>query len=118
MIVPCPTCGREVTPNSRGRRSHTDKRGRLCPTAQIMHYYVMIEFNTDADGKWVEVDDLPYEDVPRCIFGPFATARDADRWMEDGYPQDDMDVYDMYAWMPEDPRALGYVNSPDLHPIG
>jgi hypothetical protein len=118
VTVPCPTCGRQVTPNSRGRRSHTNKRGRLCPTAQIIGYYVMIEFNTDSDGRWVEVDDLPEDQVPKCIFGPFATERDAWDWMENDYPQDDTDVYDMYSFRPDDPRALGYVNSPDIHRAG
>lgn len=116
MTAACPTCFRLVSPNSRGVRSHTNlETGKLCETRQItFRHYVMVEFNTDADGNWVDANEMSEEDVPKCIYGPFETEQDAHYWMTDVYPPDDTDVFDMYSWEPEDPKAIGYVNHPDV----
>lgn len=57
---------------------------------------VKIYWNTEADGTPVaEHTDL--EDGPISYVGPFDSIVDAVYWMENTYPDDDTDVYEMVA---------------------
>lgn len=76
-----------------------------------MTILVKAYFNTDSNGVWVydDVDDI--EDLPICYFGPFDSISDAVSWMENDYPDDDEDLYEMVA----DDFDFGsevYVNDP------
>ena len=57
---------------------------------------VKVYFNTDANHELVPAD-VPFEDLPQCWFGPFDDLTDAISFMENDYPEDDTDVYDMIA---------------------
>lgn len=52
-----------------------------------------IVWNTEADGTPV-ADDVAFDDMPRCHYGPFATEADAARWLTEDYPDGDTDVHD------------------------
>jgi len=67
-------------------------------------------FNTEADGTWVP-EDTPEQDCPRCHYGPFASVDEAQRWMSDGYPEDDTDVREMFVEELPEPVSL-VVNHP------
>lgn len=57
---------------------------------------VKIYWNTDADGEPVP-NDIDLEDGPISYYGPFEDITRAVSWMENDYPDGDMDVYDMVA---------------------
>ena len=72
---------------------------------------VKIYWNTDENGEVVP-DDVDLEDGPISYYGPFDDISQAISWMENDYPDEDSDVYEMIA----DDFDLGrdvYINKPD-----
>lgn len=53
-------------------------------------------WNTEADGTPVP-DDANDEDRPISYYGPFDSIDDAVSWMNNDYPDDDTDLYEMVA---------------------
>lgn len=54
-------------------------------------------WNTDADGRRVDRSRLADEEGPVSYYGPFNDISDAVAWMDDDYPSDDTDLYEMIA---------------------
>lgn len=70
-------------------------------------------WNTEADGTPVP-DDIADEDRPMSYYGPFDDISEAVSWMENDYPDDDTDLYEMDADDFEIPvEQVQYVNAPD-----
>lgn len=57
---------------------------------------VKIYYNTDENNRKVP-ENVSLEDLPICYFGPFDDITHAISWMENDYPDDDPDVYEMVA---------------------
>lgn len=79
-------------------------------------HYVIAEFNTDENNKWVYDDRiLQGEPLPMSIFGPFEDFEKAMKYAEDFMP-DDTDVHDVYVtsgppeegWVVNDPEEYSY----------
>lgn len=60
---------------------------------------VKVMYNTEPDGSEVDVLNTDWDDIkaPQSIYGPFDSIEDAVIWMNELYPDSDMDVYDMEA---------------------
>lgn len=69
-------------------------------------------FSTDENGKYVLDDYDDIEDLPICYYGPFDTMEEAVNWMEDEYPDDDEDLYEIVA-DDFDLEEDVYINAPD-----
>lgn len=65
-------------------------------------WVVEIVYNTDPQGKRVAEDD----DSNRTLHGPFPSAEAAQKWMDEDYPDGDMDVRDMIASPLNVPSAI------------
>lgn len=65
-------------------------------------WFAVVEFNSEADGRPVPEDG----EMPTCNYGPFPSEAAAVLWLEDGYPDGDTDVHDLWAVSPEDAGQL------------
>lgn len=77
-----------------------------------MTILVKIYWNTEADGTPVP-DDVDLEDGPLSYYGPFDDITSAISWMENDYPDDDTDVYEIVADDFDIPADADFINSPD-----
>lgn len=78
-----------------------------------MQYVVVTIYNTDEHGAPVP-EDVPEDDMPRTLVGPFESAGEARHWMDYVYPDGDTDVHEQFyePYEPADKHA-GYINHPD-----
>jgi hypothetical protein len=65
-------------------------------------WFTVAEFNSEADGSPVAEDAMG----PTCTYGPFPSEAAAVAWLEDGYPDGDKDLRDLWAVGPEDSGEL------------
>lgn len=75
-------------------------------------HYVIAEFNTDENNKWVyEERTLQGDPLPMCIYGPFEDYDEAMQYAEDFMP-DDTDVHDVYVTSGEPEESWDVINDP------
>ena len=78
-------------------------------------FYVVAEFNTDDQNKWVYDKCLRNGDpLPMVAYGPFEKEDEANAFCEDFMP-DDTDVYDVWVtskledgWYANDPKKYAH----------
>lgn len=73
-------------------------------------FYIVAEFNTDDNNKWVyDACERSGDPLPMVAYGPFETEDEANAYCEDFMP-DDTDVYDV--WVTSQLEEGWYANDP------
>jgi len=81
-------------------------------------HYVITEFNTDENNKWVYDERILQGDpLPMAIFGPFDDYDVAMKYAEDFMP-DDTDVHDVFVVTGEPEPTWTVINDPKKYPGG
>lgn len=76
-----------------------------------MPFYVVAEFNTDENNKWVyDIRERSGEPLPICVYGPFEEEEAANAYLDDFMP-DETDLYDVWLTTELEPYWM-VINDP------